>query len=151
MPELSYFFEGISILVVIVWEVGIFDGWATSFFGVLDSCLAKEAEALGKTRADNEARTELDSPLRDAEERETMLVQALEELRQTLSIKEQQVHISIFYSTEIAGLEKIYYAETLRIFKNDIKLVSAGLLVCFVVEFLLDPFFIVTPEVMYSI
>ncbi|GFZ04171.1 golgin Putative 5 [Actinidia rufa] len=51
---------------------------------------AKEAEALAEARANNEARMELDSRLREAEERETMLVQALEELRQTLSRKEQQ-------------------------------------------------------------
>ena len=52
---------------------------------------AKEAEALAEARANNEARTELESGLREAEERESMLVQALEELRQTLSQKEQQV------------------------------------------------------------
>ena len=61
---------------------------------------AKEAEALAEARANNEARTELDSRLREAEERETMLVQALEELRQTLSRKEQQVHI---WSTKISS------------------------------------------------
>lgn len=52
---------------------------------------AKEAEALAEARANSEARTELESRLREAEERETMLVQTLEELRQTLSRKEQQV------------------------------------------------------------
>ena len=52
---------------------------------------AKEAEALAEARANNEARTELEFRLREAEERETMLVQTLEELRQTLSRKEQQV------------------------------------------------------------
>ena len=52
---------------------------------------AKEAEALAEARANNEARTELESRLREAAERETMLVQELEELRQTLSRKEQQV------------------------------------------------------------
>lgn len=52
---------------------------------------AKEAEALAEARANNEARSELESQLREAEERESMLVQALEELRQTLSRKEQQV------------------------------------------------------------
>ena len=54
---------------------------------------AKEAEALAEARANNEARTELESRLREAEERESMLVQALEELRQTLSRKEQQVSV----------------------------------------------------------
>ena len=52
---------------------------------------SNKAEALAEARADNEARTELESHLREAEERETMLVQALEELRQTLSRKEQEV------------------------------------------------------------
>lgn len=52
---------------------------------------AKEAEALAEARANSEARTELESRLREAEEREAMLVQTLDELRQTLSRKEQQV------------------------------------------------------------
>ncbi|KAK6914874.1 TATA element modulatory factor 1 DNA binding [Dillenia turbinata] len=51
---------------------------------------AKEAEALAEARANTEARTELESCLKEAEERETMLVQDLEELRQTLTRKEQQ-------------------------------------------------------------
>ena len=54
---------------------------------------AKEAEALAEARANNEARTELGSHLREAEDRESMLVQALEELRQTLTRKEQQVFV----------------------------------------------------------
>ncbi|KAL9264236.1 Golgin putative 5-like protein [Drosera capensis] len=53
---------------------------------------AKEAEALSEARANNETRTELEGRLREAEERETMLVQAIEELRQTLSRSEQQVN-----------------------------------------------------------
>lgn len=52
---------------------------------------AKEAEALAEARANNEARIELESRLREASEREAMLVQTLEELRQTLSRTEQQV------------------------------------------------------------
>ncbi|VFQ92934.1 unnamed protein product [Cuscuta campestris] len=51
---------------------------------------AREAESLAEARANNEARTELEGRLREVEERESMLVQALEELRQTLSRKEQQ-------------------------------------------------------------
>ncbi|KAK4780336.1 hypothetical protein SAY87_016442 [Trapa incisa] len=51
---------------------------------------AKEAEALAEARANSEARSELESRLKEAEEREVMLVQTLEELRQTLSRKEQQ-------------------------------------------------------------
>ncbi|CAA0822370.1 Golgin candidate 5 [Striga hermonthica] len=52
---------------------------------------AKEAEALAEARANTEARTQLESRLREAEDRESMLVQTLDELRQTLSRKEQQV------------------------------------------------------------
>lgn len=62
---------------------------------------AKEAEELAEARANNEARAELESRLREAGERETMLVQALEELRQTLSRTEQQV-FALFI--EIVGL-----------------------------------------------
>lgn len=54
---------------------------------------AKEAEALSEARANNEARTQLEGRLREAEDREAMLVQALEELRQTLTRTEQQVYI----------------------------------------------------------
>lgn len=46
---------------------------------------------MAEARANNEARSELESRLREAEEREAMLVQALEELRQTLTRTEQQV------------------------------------------------------------
>lgn len=53
---------------------------------------AKEAQALAEERTNNEARTELENSLKEAGERESMLVQALEELRQTLSKKEQQVY-----------------------------------------------------------
>lgn len=60
---------------------------------------AKEAEALAEERANTEARTELESRLKEAEEREAMLIQTLEELRQTLSRKEQQViFISIIFT-----------------------------------------------------
>jgi len=52
---------------------------------------AKEAEALAEARANSEARTQLEGRLKEAEEREAMLVQALEELRQALSRQEQQV------------------------------------------------------------
>lgn len=57
--------------------------------------VAKEAEAMAEARANSEARSELESRLRESEEREAMLVQALEELRQTLTRTEQQV----FYSS----------------------------------------------------
>lgn len=55
---------------------------------------AKEAEALAESRANDEARIELEGRLKEAMEREAMLIQTLEELRQTLSRKEQQVCIS---------------------------------------------------------
>ncbi|XAR67703.1 hypothetical protein NMG60_11002578 [Bertholletia excelsa] len=70
---------------------------------------AKEAEALAEARANNEARTELESRLREAEERETMLVQTLEELRQTLSRKEQQaVYREDMLRRDIEDLQKRY-------------------------------------------
>lgn len=68
---------------------------------------AKEAEAIAEARANNEARSELESRLREAEERETMLVQALEELRQTLSRKEQQV-FALFIDIMGLNLANLY-------------------------------------------
>ncbi|GAU10985.1 hypothetical protein TSUD_112780 [Trifolium subterraneum] len=76
---------------------------------------AKEAEALAEARANNEARTELESRLREAEERESMLVQALEELRQTLSRKEQQaVFKEDMLCRDIEDLQKRYQASERR-------------------------------------
>ncbi|KAG6780456.1 hypothetical protein POTOM_013316 [Populus tomentosa] len=76
---------------------------------------AKEAEALAEARANNEARTELESRLREAEERETMLVQALEELRQTLSRKEQQaVFREEMLHRDVEDLQKRYQASERR-------------------------------------
>ncbi|KAJ6932608.1 golgin candidate 5-like [Populus alba x Populus x berolinensis] len=76
---------------------------------------AKEAEALAEARANNEARTELESRLREAEERETMLVQALEELRQTLSRKEQQaVFREEMLRRDVEDLQKRYQASERR-------------------------------------
>ncbi|KAK4267436.1 hypothetical protein QN277_024216 [Acacia crassicarpa] len=70
---------------------------------------AKEAEALAEARVNNEARIELESRLREAEERESMLVQALEELRQTLSRKEQQaVFKEDMLRRDIEDLQKRY-------------------------------------------
>ncbi|KAK9281769.1 hypothetical protein L1049_004674 [Liquidambar formosana] len=77
--------------------------------------VAKEAEALAEARANNEARTELESRLREAEEREAMLVQALEELRQTLSRKEQQaVFREDMLRRDIEDLQKRYQASERR-------------------------------------
>ncbi|KAB2081489.1 hypothetical protein ES319_A05G135700v1 [Gossypium barbadense] len=76
---------------------------------------AKEAEALAEARANNEARTELESRLREAEERESMLVQTLEELRQTLSRKEQQaVFREDMLRRDIEDLQKRYQASERR-------------------------------------
>ncbi|XP_022714995.1 golgin candidate 5-like isoform X1 [Durio zibethinus] len=76
---------------------------------------AKEAESLAEARANNEARTELESRLREAEERESMLVQTLEELRQTLSRKEQQaVFREDMLRRDIEDLQKRYQASERR-------------------------------------
>ncbi|PON31807.1 TATA element modulatory factor 1 DNA binding [Parasponia andersonii] len=76
---------------------------------------AKEAEALAEARANNEARSELESRLREAEERDSMLVQALEELRQTLSRKEQQaVFREDIHRRDIEDLQKRYQASERR-------------------------------------
>ncbi|KAK9169681.1 hypothetical protein Syun_001821 [Stephania yunnanensis] len=70
---------------------------------------AREAEALAEARANNEARTELESRLREVEERESTLVQTLEELRQTLSRKEQQaVFREDMLQRDIDDLQKRY-------------------------------------------
>ncbi|GMH17678.1 hypothetical protein Nepgr_019519 [Nepenthes gracilis] len=76
---------------------------------------AKEAEVLAETRANYEARTELESRLREAEEREMMLVQALEELRETLSRKEQQaVFREDMLRRDMEDLRKQYQASERR-------------------------------------
>ncbi|XP_050232419.1 golgin candidate 5 [Mercurialis annua] len=76
---------------------------------------AKDAEALAEARANNEARTEIESRLKEAEERESMLVQALEELRQTLSRKEQQaVFREDMLRRDIEDLQKRYQASERR-------------------------------------
>ncbi|CAM8996781.1 unnamed protein product [Rhodiola kirilowii] len=76
---------------------------------------AKEAEALAEARANNEARTELESRLKEAQERENMLVQTLEELRQTLSRQEQQaVFREDMLRRDIEDLQKRYQASERR-------------------------------------
>ncbi|KAF7843364.1 golgin candidate 5-like [Senna tora] len=76
---------------------------------------AKEAEALAEARINTEARTELESRLRESEERESMLVQALEELRQTLSRQEQQaVFKEDMLRRDIEDLQKRYQASERR-------------------------------------
>ncbi|XP_073108900.1 golgin candidate 5 isoform X2 [Elaeis guineensis] len=76
---------------------------------------AKEAEALAESRANNEAKIELESRLREASEREAMLVQTLEELRQTLSRTEQQAAFrEEMLRRDIDDLQKRYQASELR-------------------------------------
>lgn len=76
---------------------------------------AKEAEELAEARANDEARAELESRLREAGERETMLVQALEELRQTLSRTEQQaVFREDMLRRDIEDLQRRYQASERR-------------------------------------
>ncbi|XP_076881225.1 golgin candidate 5-like [Bidens hawaiensis] len=76
---------------------------------------AKEAEALAESRANDEARVELESRIKESEEREAMLVQTLEELRQTLSRKEQQVVFrEDMLRRDIEDLQKRYQASERR-------------------------------------
>nr|XP_043635693.1 golgin candidate 5-like [Erigeron canadensis] len=70
---------------------------------------AKEAEALAEARANSEAKTEVESRLKEAEEREVMLVQTLEELRETLSRTEQQaVFREDMLKRDVEDLQKRY-------------------------------------------
>ncbi|KAL3631905.1 hypothetical protein CASFOL_024889 [Castilleja foliolosa] len=76
---------------------------------------AKEAEALAEARANTEARTEVESRLREAEDRESMLVQTLDELRQTLSRRDQQaVFREDMLRRDIEDLQKRYQASERR-------------------------------------
>ncbi|KAM2654212.1 hypothetical protein EV2_025745 [Malus domestica] len=76
---------------------------------------AKEAEAMAEARANDEARSELEKRLKEAEEREALLVQALEELRQTLTRKEQQaVFREDMLRRDIEDLQKRYQASERR-------------------------------------
>lgn len=69
---------------------------------------AKEAEALAEARANSEAKIELESRLREAGEKEAMLVQTLEELRHTLTRKEQEVAAEARYL--------VFYVITISVF-----------------------------------
>ncbi|XP_042033644.1 golgin candidate 5-like isoform X1 [Salvia splendens] len=76
---------------------------------------AKEAVTLAEARANTEARAELESRLREAEERESMLVQTLEGLRQTLTRTEQQaVFREDMLRKDIEDLQKRYQASERR-------------------------------------
>nr|XP_028964199.1 golgin candidate 5-like [Malus domestica] len=74
---------------------------------------AKEAEALAEARANDEARSELERRLKEAEEREALLVQALEELRQTLTRK-AAVFREDMLLRDIEDLQKHYQASERR-------------------------------------
>ncbi|KAL4583884.1 hypothetical protein LXL04_008469 [Taraxacum kok-saghyz] len=77
--------------------------------------VAKEAKAEAEARANDEAKTELESHLREVEEREFMLIQTLEELRQTLCRKEQQeVFREDMLRREIDDLQKRYQVSERR-------------------------------------
>ncbi|KAK3138026.1 hypothetical protein QOZ80_5AG0363470 [Eleusine coracana subsp. coracana] len=51
---------------------------------------AKEAEALAEARVNSEAKVELESRLREADEREHMMIKTIEELRHALTRQEQE-------------------------------------------------------------
>ena len=53
---------------------------------------AKEAEALAEARVNSEAKVELESRLREADERENMMIKTIEELRHALTRQEQEVN-----------------------------------------------------------
>ncbi|WOK98543.1 golgin candidate 5 [Canna indica] len=76
---------------------------------------AKEAEELAEARANNEARVELESRLKEAGEREAMLIQTLEELRQSLTRTEQQAAFKEeMLRRDMDDLQKRYQASELR-------------------------------------
>ncbi|XP_023738966.3 golgin candidate 5 [Lactuca sativa] len=77
--------------------------------------VAKEAKAVAEARVNDEVRTELEIRLKEAGEREFMLIQTLEELRQTLCRKEQQeIYREDMLRREIDDLQKRYQASEHR-------------------------------------
>ncbi|XP_042389461.1 golgin candidate 5-like [Zingiber officinale] len=76
---------------------------------------AKEAEALAEARANNEAKVELESRLKEASEREAMLIQTLEELRQSLTRTEQQAAFrEEMLRRDMDDLQRRYHDSELR-------------------------------------
>ncbi|KAG6489853.1 hypothetical protein ZIOFF_051134 [Zingiber officinale] len=84
---------------------------------------AKEAEALAEERANSEAKVELENRLKEASEREAMLIQTLEELRHSLTRTEQQVIVTIqqlaafreeMLRRDMDDLQKRYHDSELR-------------------------------------
>ncbi|RLN27580.1 golgin candidate 5 [Panicum miliaceum] len=76
---------------------------------------AKEAEALAEARVNSEAKVELESLLREAGEKENMLIKTIEELRHSLTRQEQE---AAFREERIKrdydDLQKRYQASELR-------------------------------------
>lgn len=58
---------------------------------------AKEAEVLAEARVNSEAKVELESLLREAGEKENMLIKTIEELRHSLTRQEQEVSAGHLY------------------------------------------------------
>ncbi|XP_074574254.1 golgin candidate 5-like [Curcuma longa] len=76
---------------------------------------AKEAEALAEARVNSEAKAELESRLKEASEREAMLIQTLEELRQSLTRTEQQAAFrEEMLRRDMDDLQKRYHDSELR-------------------------------------
>ncbi|XP_042412540.1 golgin candidate 5-like isoform X2 [Zingiber officinale] len=76
---------------------------------------AKEAEALAEERANSEAKVELENRLKEASEREAMLIQTLEELRQSLTRTEQQAAFKEeMLRRDMDDLQKRYHDSELR-------------------------------------
>uniref|UniRef100_A0A1D1XX67 Golgin candidate 5 n=1 Tax=Anthurium amnicola TaxID=1678845 RepID=A0A1D1XX67_9ARAE len=76
---------------------------------------AKEAEALAKARASNEAKIELENRLREANEREHELARSLSQLRQTLTKTQEEANFrEDMLQRDIDELQKRYQASELR-------------------------------------
>ncbi|XP_042417234.1 golgin candidate 5-like isoform X1 [Zingiber officinale] len=76
---------------------------------------AKEAEALAEERANSEAKVELENRLKEASEREAMLIQTLEELRHSLTRTEQQAAFrEEMLRRDMDDLQKRYHDSELR-------------------------------------
>ncbi|MQL81211.1 hypothetical protein Taro_013663 [Colocasia esculenta] len=76
---------------------------------------AKEAEALAKARANNEAKLELENRLREANEREHELARSLSQLRQTLTKTQEEANFrEDMLQRDIDELQKRYQASELR-------------------------------------
>ncbi|XP_006654775.1 golgin candidate 5 [Oryza brachyantha] len=76
---------------------------------------AKEAEALAEARVNNEAKVELESRLREACEKENMLIKTIEELRHALTRQEQEAAFrEERLKSDYDDLQRRYQASELR-------------------------------------